>query len=55
MKDKEKQYKSPALKSLHEVMSDLHEVGAIDDTTKREFDDGCLKPAAKPARKPKKK
>ena len=37
-----KRYRSPALRSLHEVMEDLHEVGAIDNATLRDFDLGCL-------------
>lgn len=39
-----KRYQSPALRSLHEAMADLHEVGAIDKVTMREFDLGCLTP-----------
>lgn len=30
--------------SLHEMMSDLHEAGAIDKQTMRHFDEGCLTP-----------
>jgi len=41
---KAKRYQSPALRSLHEAMEDLHEVGAIDKLTLREFDLGCLAP-----------
>jgi putative transcriptional regulator len=37
-------YRSPALKSLHEAVDDLHAVGAIDMTTKRRFDVSCLTP-----------
>jgi putative transcriptional regulator len=37
-----KRYRSAALGSLHEVMQDLHEVGAIDKATMRDFDVGCL-------------
>ena len=33
-----KRYRSPALRSLHEAVEDLHAVGAIDMTTKRRFD-----------------
>ena len=40
-----KRYQSPALRSLHEAMEDLHDVGAIDKVTMREFDLGCLTPA----------
>jgi len=39
-----KRYRSPALRSLHEAMEDLHAVGAIDMTTKRRFDVSCLTP-----------
>jgi len=39
-----KRYRSPALRSLHEAMEDLHDVGAIDKVTMREFDLGCLTP-----------
>ena len=41
-----KRYRSPALRSLHEVMHDLHEVGAIDKATMRDFDVGCLTPVS---------
>jgi putative transcriptional regulator len=41
-----KRYRSPALESLHAVMEDLHEVGAIDKATMRDFDLGCLTPVA---------
>ncbi len=44
-----KRYRSPALRSLHEVMHDLHEVGAIDKATMRDFDVGCLTPVSEPA------
>ena len=39
-----KQYRSDALASIHETMEALHEVGAIDKQTMREFDDACLTP-----------
>ena len=39
-----KRYRSPALRSLHEAMEDLHAVGAIDKATMRDFDLGCLTP-----------
>ncbi len=42
-----KRYRSSALQSLHEVMEDLHEVGAIDKATMRDFDLGCLTPVEK--------
>ena len=41
---KTKQYRSDALASIHETMEALHEVGAIDNQTMREFDDSCLTP-----------
>ena len=39
-----KAYKSEAFAALHESMSDLHQVGAIDSKTMREFDRACLTP-----------
>jgi putative transcriptional regulator len=39
-----KRYLGPALRSLHEAMEDLHQVGAIDKVTMRDFDLGCLTP-----------
>jgi len=38
------QYRSDALASIHETMEALHEVGAIDKQTMREFDKACLAP-----------
>lgn len=38
-------YKSEALAAVHEMMEGLHEGGAIDKRTLREFDDVCLAPA----------
>jgi putative transcriptional regulator len=38
-------YKSEALASVHEMMEGLHEGGAIDKRTLREFDEACLAPA----------
>ena len=35
-----KRYRSPALRSLHEAMEDLHAVGAIDKATMRDFAGG---------------
>lgn len=37
-----KKYRSDALASIHETMEALHEVGAVDKQTMREFDDACL-------------
>ena len=39
-----KQYRSDAMASIHETMEALHQVGAIDKQTLREFDDACLTP-----------
>ncbi|KAA6184144.1 DNA-binding transcriptional regulator [Thiohalocapsa marina] len=39
-----KQYRSDAMASIHETMEALHEVGAIDKQTMRQFDDACLTP-----------
>ena len=37
--------KSEALAAVHEMMEGLHDAGAIDKRTMREFDDSCLAPA----------
>ncbi len=37
-------YRSPALAAIHESVSDLHEIGLVDDRTMRTFDIGCLTP-----------
>ena len=39
-----KRYRSDALRSLHEVAADLHDVGVIDKATMRHFDLSCLTP-----------
>ena len=39
-------YKSEALAAVHEMIEGLHEGGAIDKRTLREFDEACLVPAA---------
>lgn len=39
-----KHYRSDALASIHETMEAIHEVGAIDKQTMREFDAACLTP-----------
>lgn len=39
-----KKYRSDALAAIHEMMEALHEVGAVDKKTMREFDDACLTP-----------
>lgn len=38
-------YKSEALAAIHEMMEGLHDAGAIDKRTLREFDATCLAPA----------
>ncbi|MDR2187789.1 MAG: DNA-binding transcriptional regulator [Azonexus sp.] len=40
-----KKYRSEAYAAIHETMAALHEVGAIDKQTMREFDARCLTPA----------
>jgi len=37
-------YKSDAMAAIHEMMEDLHNIGAIDKQTMRRFDDACLTP-----------
>ena len=39
-----KTYKSGVSASLHELASDLHEVGMIDQVTMRRFDERCPTP-----------
>ena len=39
-----KKYRSEALAAIHETMEALHDIGAIDKQTMREFDDACLTP-----------
>jgi putative transcriptional regulator len=39
-----KKYRSDALAAIHETMEALHEVGALDRQTMREFDETCLTP-----------
>ena len=39
-----KKYRSNALAAIHETMEALHDVGAIDKQTMREFDAACLTP-----------
>lgn len=40
-----KKYRSEAYAAIHETMEALHEVGAVDKQTMREFDKNCLTPA----------
>ena len=37
-------YRSDAFAAIHETMEALHEVGAVDKQTMREFDAACLTP-----------
>ena len=39
-----KRYRSDAFAAIHETMEGLHEIGAIDKQTMREFDEACLTP-----------
>jgi len=39
-----KKYRSDAFAAIHETMEGLHEVGAINKQTMREFDEACLTP-----------
>jgi putative transcriptional regulator len=39
-----KKYRSDAMAAIHETMEALHEVGAVDRQTMREFDETCLTP-----------
>lgn len=39
-----KKYQSEAYAAIHETMEALHDVGAIDKQTMREFDEACLTP-----------
>ena len=42
-----KKYRNDALAAVHETMEALHDVGAIDKPTMREFDVACLTPERK--------
>jgi putative transcriptional regulator len=44
MKARNRKYRSDALAAIHETMEALHEVGAVDKQTMREFDAACLTP-----------
>ena len=37
-------YRSDGLAALHETMEALHDVGAVDKQTMRQFDEACLTP-----------
>lgn len=42
MMSKKEQYKSDAFAAVHETMDALHQIGAIDKKTMRNFDKACL-------------
>jgi putative transcriptional regulator len=44
-----KKYRTEAFAAIHETMEALHEVGAIDKQTMREFDQACLTPIHTPS------
>lgn len=39
-----KKYRSDAFAAVHEMMETLHDIGAVDKQTMREFDEACLAP-----------
>lgn len=39
-----KKYRSEAYAAIHETMEALHEIGAVDKQTMRQFDESCLSP-----------
>ena len=39
-----KKYRGDAFAAIHETMEALHDIGAVDKQTMREFDDACLTP-----------
>ncbi len=39
-----KKYRSEAFAAIHETVEALHEIGAVDKQTMRDFDDACLTP-----------
>ena len=39
-----KKYRGEAFAAIHETMEALHEIGAIEKQTMRDFDDACLTP-----------
>lgn len=41
---KTKTYRSEAASAIHELISDLHEIGLVDKRTMRRFDESCLTP-----------
>jgi putative transcriptional regulator len=44
---KTKNYKSPEHAAVHEMISDLREIGLVDKATMRRFDVSCLTPVEK--------
>lgn len=40
-----KKYRSEAYAAIHETMEALHEIGAVDKQTMRQFDESCLSPS----------
>jgi DNA-binding transcriptional regulator YiaG len=46
-----KQYESELLMVCHQMAEDWHRAGKISDAEMREYDEGCLVSAPKPARK----
>jgi len=40
-----KTYKSEAMAAVHDMIEGLHQAGAVDKRTMREFDEACLTPA----------
>lgn len=42
-----KKYKSKAMGSIHEMISDLHDAGLVNKVTMRQFDAQCLTPVTK--------
>ncbi|TGO02244.1 DNA-binding protein [Candidatus Thiomargarita nelsonii] len=45
---KEKHYKSEAFAAIHETMDSLHQIGAIDKKTMRDFDAACIENVSEP-------
>ncbi|EOZ4303758.1 helix-turn-helix domain-containing protein [Salmonella enterica] len=39
-----KKYRNEAYAAIHETMEALHEIGAVDKQTMRQFDESCLSP-----------
>lgn len=42
--NKTKTYRSEAAAAIHELVSDLHEIGLVEKRTMRQFDESCLTP-----------